>query len=115
MVLYEETYETHDTTDYTLHEKNTIGLGGITTVRLEKGEVIDLAEASVNYYTRKLYGKKLEDLKLGFETYHLKNEEIPLEDIEEVITEGFIITPMNRDNILKLIKEVKFTKIPQRD
>lgn len=115
MVLYEETYETHDTTDYTLSEQNTIGLGGITTVRLENGEVIDLVEASVNYYTKKLYGKKFEDIKLGFETYHLNNEEFKLEEIAEVITEGFIITPMNRDNILKLIKEVKFTKIPQRD
>lgn len=114
MVLYDSIYP-EDKTDYTHYEENTIGLGGTTTIRLNNRKTIDLVDTFINYYTRNLYGKKLEDLKLGFEKYHLKNEEIPLEDIEEVITEGFIITPMNRDNILKLIKELKVTKIPQRD
>lgn len=115
MVLYDTPYETQDKTDYTLYETTMIQLGGTTTVRLHNGTVVDLTESGVNYHTRKLYGKTLEDVKLGLETYHIKDTIINLEDVAEIITEGIIITPQNKANILKLIKEVKFTKIPQRD
>lgn len=115
MVLYDALYETEETIDTTFHEQITIGLGGTTTIRLQNGEAIDLVESAVNYYTKNIYGKKLEDIKLGFETYHIKSTIIGLDEIAEIITEGFIITPENKANILKLIKEVKVIKIPQRD
>ena len=112
MVLY-EAYEPKY--DMTYHEQTTIAIGGTCTVRLENGTVYDLVESAVNYHTKTLTGKDLKEINYGFETYHVKSTIIPLEEISEVIFEGFIITQMNRDNILKLIKEVKFTKIPRRD
>ena len=115
MVLYDTSYETQDKTDYTLYETTMIQLGGTTTVRLQNGTVVDLTESGVNYHTRNVYGKTLEDVKLGLETYHIKDTIIDLENVAEIITEGFYINKNNRESILSLMKEVKVTKIPKRD
>ena len=100
--------------DMSYHEQITIGIGGTCTVRLENGTVYDLVESMVNYHTRTIAGKDLKEINYGFKTHQVKSTIIPLEEISEVIFEGFYITNENRDNILKLIKEVKFTKIPAR-
>lgn len=115
MVLYEATYETQDQTDYTLYEKTYIGIGGTVTIRLHNGEVIDLIESGINYHTKCIHGKNLEDIKLGFKPHHIKTTVIGLNQISEIITEGFYINENNRESILSLMKEVKITKIPKRD
>lgn len=116
MVLYDALYD-DNMIDTSFHDKITINIGGTCTVRLNNGETMDLVEAGINYNTKVLFGKDLAEIKLGFETYHVKSTSIKLEDITEVIFEGFIITPENRDNILELLHEdtITFTKIPRRD
>ena len=115
MVLYDSLYN-EDMIDTSFQDQITIGFGGTCTV-VANGETYDLVSSAINYHTRTLYGKDLHEIHLGFEEYHVKSTEIKLEDISEIIFEGFIITAENRDNILKLIHEdsIRFTKIPRRN
>ena len=115
MVLYDTLYN-DDMIDTSFHDQITIGIGGTCTV-VAKGKTYDLVSSSINYHTRILSGKDLTEINLGFEEYHVKSTTINLEDITEIIFEGFIITADNRDNILKLIHEdgINFTKIPKRN
>lgn len=116
MVLYETTYN-DDLVDNTFFETITIGIGGTCTIRLHNGKVMDLVETNINYNIRTISGRSYEDVKLGFENRHAETITYGLNEISEVIFEGFIITPANRDNILKLLHEdgIRFTKIPIRD
>lgn len=116
MVLYETLYG-EDMIDTTLSDQIMIGIGGTCTVRLNNGETMDLVEAGINYNTKVLFGKDLAEINLGFETYQVKSTTFKLEEVTELIVEGFYINRDNRDNVLKLIHEdeITITKIPRRD
>lgn len=116
MVLYDALYD-DNMIDTSFHDKITINIGGTCTVRLNNGETMDLVEAGINYNTKVLFGKDLAEIKLGFETYHVKSTTFKLEEVTELIVEGFYINRDNRDNVLKLIHEdeITITKIPRRD
>lgn len=114
MVLYDALDSYVDTT---FHDKITINIGGTCTVRYQDGKTIDLVSSMINYNTRKLCGKSLKEINYGFKEWDVKTIAIPLEQIDEIIFEGFIITSENRETILEFIHEgaIKLTKIPKRD
>ena len=117
MVLYETLYS-EDMIDTTLSDQIMIGIGGTCTVRLHNGKVIDLVGAGINYNIRTLSGRSYRDSLIDENPLHQDRFSYGLDEISEVIFEGFIITPENRETILKLIHEkdgIKFTKIPRRD
>lgn len=116
MVMYDTLYN-DDMIDTSFHDKVTINIGGTCTVRYQDGKVIDLISSMINYNTKKLCGKNLKEINYGFREWDIETTAIPLEQIDEIIFEGFIITPQNRETILKLIHEetIKLTKIPRRD
>lgn len=112
-------YETIGNTQYdmSLHEQNFIGVGGRITITLKNGEIINLLEAGINYYTKKLIGKPYTEFQKGFMTYEIHDVTYNLEDITEAIVEGFYVTRENRDNVIKLVNDenINFIKIPKRN
>ena len=116
MVLYDALYD-DNMIDTSFHDKITISIGGTCTVRYQDGKTIDLVSSMINYNTLKLCGKSLKVINYGFREWDVETTIIPLEQINEIIFEGFIITPENRETILELLHEdtITFTKIPRRD
>lgn len=113
MVQYDSLYD-HMKPDYTFVETITIGIGGTCTVKTN-GKTIDLVDAGINYNTKTLSGKDAHEMATTVEPWNIEYQIIKLEDINELIVEGFYINDNNRSNVVKLINEINVTKIPRRD
>ena len=109
MVLY-DSYPTEQI-DMNKVEENYIGMGGIATIKLLNDTEVDLMNATVNWNLRSLTGTRMDEVRMGFKPHDARTRTIYLEDIEEIVFEGFYINENNRNNIRKLLKEVKFTKV----
>ena len=117
MVLYESTYG-DDIIGTTFFDTIFIGIGGTCTVRLQNGKVIDLIGAGINYNIRTLSGRSYRDSLIDENPVYQETLSFSLDEISEVIFEGFIITSENRDSVLQLLHEddgINFIKIPRRD
>ena len=112
MVLYEDTTLLDD---YTTYETNFIGIGGTCTIQTET-ETIELTQAAIIYNTKRVVGKPTAELEY-FNEWDIKDVSYNLEDIKEIIIEGFYINKNNRANIVKLLHDenLTITKIPRRD
>ena len=112
MVLYEDTTLEYDYTEY---EKNFLGIGGTCTIKTET-ETIDLMQAAIIFNTKRVVGKPTVELE-DFDEWDIKDVSYNLEDIKEIIIEGFYINRNNRANIVKLLHDenLTITKIPRRD
>ena len=112
MVLYEDTTLEYDYTEY---EKNFIGIGGTCTIKTET-ETIDMIQAAIIYNTKRIIGKPAAELE-DFDEWDIKDVSYNLEDIKEIIIEGFYINRNNRANIVKLLHDenLTITKIPRRE
>ena len=118
MVLYEYDASTKSKElDLTFFETISISIGGTCTVRLNNGEVYDLVDTYINYNIRTLSGKVYRDSLLEENPLHMEGHVFGLDEINEVIFEGFIITEANKKSILNLLHEdgINFIKIPRRD
>lgn len=117
MVMYETLYG-EDMIDTTLLDQIMIGIGGTCTVRLHNGKTIDLVNTGINYKLRTLSGNSYRDSLIDENPLHQDRFTYCLDEISEVIFEGFIITSENRDSVLQLLHEddgINFIKIPRRD
>ena len=116
MVMYETLGDKN--IDTTLSDQIMIGIGGTCTVRLNNGETMDLVGAGINYNIRTLSGRSYRDSLIDDNPLHQDRFTYGLDEISEVIFEGFIITSENRDSVLQLLHEddgINFIKIPRRD
>jgi len=98
------------------YQKHYIGIGGTCTIKTET-ENIDLTEATINVQTKTLTGKLVTDIELGFRPWEVEDHTYKMENIKELIFEGFYINEHNRQAVLNLANngETKLTKIPRRD
>ncbi|MBQ6219945.1 MAG: hypothetical protein IJH63_00750 [Methanobrevibacter sp.] len=113
MVQYDSLYD-HMKPDFTFLESISISIGGTCTVKTNNGETYDFIDAGINYNTKTLSGKDTQELET-MRPWDVEYKVIKLEDITELIIEGFYINNKNRKNVVKVIKEVNITKIPRRD
>lgn len=111
MVLYEDTTLEYDYTEY---EKNFIGIGGTCTIKTET-ETMNLMQAAIIFNTKRIVGKPAAEL--DFDEWDIKDVSYNLEDVKEIIIEGFYINRNNRANIINLLHDenLTITKIPRRE